>query len=125
MPTCPHCKTEFVPCHGAQVMCSTACRREWMKTPAGREYNKAACAKYRKTAKGKATRKRLDRAWAKTEKGKAYYCAAQRLYQARKKAAGYCVNGGCWRKPAPGRVQCRGCLRVLRERYAQRKAAKG
>lgn len=126
MPKCEMCKNDFESVNPRQRFCSAACRSAWAKTPEGRALNRAALARYRKTAKGKAVRAKCERDWRKTEKGKECNRRRMKVYYARKKAAGLCMEGGCWRKAWNGHARCRACHKTLiagqRERYALRKA---
>jgi hypothetical protein len=124
VPTCEMCPTVFEP-HARKRFCSSKCRAAWFKTPAGRAYNTAACAKYRKTPRGKATRNKLNRAWAQTEAGKAYYRKTANERYHKLVAAGLCALAGCKRK-AGRTVYCSKCQPVIsaqaRANYAKRKA---
>ena len=47
-------------------------------------------------------------------------------YDARKRAGGLCIEGGCWRKAARGRIRCNAHLTTAREAAkAARKSKNG
>ena len=45
-------------------------------------------------------------------------------YDARKRAGGLCIEGGCWRKAARGRVRCHAHLTAAREAAKATRAQK-
>ena len=46
-------------------------------------------------------------------------------YDARKRAGGLCIEGGCWRKAAKARVRCQSHLDAARATAAARRNTKG
>jgi hypothetical protein len=104
--TSPHAKTCSPECSYQRTKANEIARQ---KTPEGRAYNRAQCAKYRASAHGKAVRKKSNTVYAKSEKGKATNRKRARTYYRKKKAAGLCCEGGCWRKAWKGHVCCKKC----------------